>query len=192
MQESKDIQRFKEFYSKLPENYQSIVSTAILEMEKEHKIEATKKQISIKDVIGFYLKKNKMTQYKLLQLCREIDSGFSEDTYKSMRRRNLANIKDNATFKTVAEVLNIPLDDNGTPYVEYDIPDGSQTGGISKHRVYPFTSDYYSYVLEFQTNTVFQNFECLSAENRHAAAVLAESLYYNLYCPELFMPSDDF
>lgn len=53
MQESKDIQRFKEFYSKLPENYQSIVGTAILEMEKEHKIEATKKQISIKDVIGF-------------------------------------------------------------------------------------------------------------------------------------------
>ena len=189
MPESKDIQRFKEFYFKLPENYQSIVRTAVLGMEKEHKIKATKKRIRIKEVIKFYLKEKKMTQYKLLKSCTKIDPQFSEDTYKSMCRRNLANVKNNQTFKTVAAVLDIPIDNDGNPYIEYDISNGLQTGGTAKPRTYPFTSDYYSYVTEFQGNTVIENFACLSAQNGRAVATLTESLYHNLYAPEFFAPS---
>lgn len=44
-----------------------------------------------------------MTTKELLELCYEADEDFSEDTYKSILKRNLTNIQDNKTFKLVSK-----------------------------------------------------------------------------------------
>lgn len=185
------VKEFKSFYDKLPENYQKIISGTIAKMKKTHKTKFTRKALDIKHIINFYLKQNNMTTKELLGLCYEADECFSEETYKSILKRNLANIQDNETFKLVSKILKIPSDERGNVYIEYDIPKEQQIGNISTHKVYPFSSEYYPYLTEFQNNTVYDNFKCLGTEDQKAILYLTQALFYNQTSPELFMPSDD-
>lgn len=185
------VKKFKSFYDKLPKNYQRIINGTIIRMKKMHKIKPTRKVFDIKHIINFYLKQNNMTTKELLELCYEADECFSEETYKSILKRNLANIQDNETFKLVSKLLKIPSDERGNVYIEYDIPKEQQIGNISTHKVYSFSSEYYPYLTEFQNNTVYDNFKCLGTEDQRAILYLTQALFYNQTSPELFMPSED-
>lgn len=123
-------------------------------------------------------------------MCYNENSVSIEDTYKSIKRRNLVNEKDNPVIKLIAKLLKIPSDENGNFYIEFDIPKNLQIGNISKRKVYPFTSEYYSYLAEFQTNSIYSNFMCMNKENQQAILYLTKALYYNLQYPELFINPD--
>lgn len=184
------VKEFKSSYDKLSENYQRIINGTITRMKKTHKTKSTRKVFDIKHIINFYLKQNNMTTKELLELCYEADECFSEETYKSILKRNLANIQDNETFKLVSKLLKIPSDERGNVYIEYDIPKEQQIGNISTHKVYPFSSEYYPYLTEFQINTVYDNFKCLGTEDQKAILYLTQALFYNQTSPELFMHSE--
>lgn len=183
------VNEFKSVYLKLPENYKNIITGTILRMDKEHNSPPTHKIFNIKTLIKFYLSKNEMTENDLLDECYKLDKDFSEETYKSILKRNLVNVQDNKTIKLVTKILNIPSDKQGNLYIEYDIPQEFKIGNIDKQKVYPFTSDYYSYISEFQSNSVYDNFSCLPYKNQQAILYLTKALYYNQTSPELFMPS---
>lgn len=185
------VKEFKSFYDKLSENYQRIINGTITRMKKTHKTKSTRKVFDIKHIINFYLKQNNITTKELLELCYEADECFSEETYKSILKRNLANIQDNETFKLVSKLLKIPYDERGNVYIEYDIPKEQQIGNISTHKFYPFSSEYYPYLTEFQNNTVYDNFKCLGTEDQKAILYLTQALFYNQTSPELFMHSED-
>ncbi len=185
------VKEFKSFYDKLPENLQTIITETIIRMEKTHKKKSTRKIFNIKHIINFYLKQNNMTTKELLELCYEADECFSEDTYKSILKRNLANIQDNQTFKLVSKILKIPFDERGNVYIEYDISKEPQTGNICTRKVYPFSREYYPYLTEFQRNSIYDNFKCLSTQNQKAILYLTHALFYNQISPELFMHSED-
>lgn len=123
-----------------------------------------------------------MKPRELLKKCKEADECLLEDTYKSMIKRNLANPKDNDTFKLVSKILKIPFDAQGNAYIEYN---------NTTHNTYAFSNEYYSYCTEFQTKSVYENFKCLDKEDQKAVLYLTKSLFYNQTSPELFMHSED-
>ena len=184
------VKEFKSFYDKLPENLQTIITETIIRMEKTHKKKSTRKIFDIKHIINFYLKQNNMTTKELLELCYEADECFSEDTYKSILKRNLANIQDNQTFKLVSKILKIPSDERGNVYIEYDIPKEEHGANICTHKVYSFSREFYPYLSEFQNNSVYDNFNCLKTKDQKAILYLTQALYYNQTSPELFIHSE--
>lgn len=170
------FKKFKSVYHKLPKNYQNIISNTIAQMDKKHRRKPTGKKIKIKKVIDFYRRENNMSQKDLLEECKK-DVTFSEDTYKSILRRNLVKL-DNYTIKLVSKILGIP-------------DDFSVKHKSTEHKSYSFTDDYYYYLMEFQMNSVYDNFQCLSKNNQRAILYLANALYYNQIHPELFLEEDE-
>lgn len=184
------VKEFKSFYDKLPENLQTIITETIIRMEKTHKKKSTRKIFNIKHIINFYLKQNNMTTKELLELCYEADECFSEDTYKSILKRNLANIQDNQTFKLVSKILKIPFDERGNVYIEYDISKEPQTGNICTRKVYPFSREYYPYLTEFQRNisTLFNLFTPFNINNNIICFIrrIYITEIYNFICNNIF------
>lgn len=184
---------FKEYYSKLPENLQNIMQRTIHMMSKNHKILPPKKRINVKEVVDYYRKKKEWSVNHLLALCaencNEDEKEISSDTYYSIMKRNVVNIKNNKLLKKIIEVLDIPTDNSGNIlFIEHDY-----LSPITKttHKSPAFTHEYYEYLVEFQNNSVYYNFECLDEKNKRAMTYLAKSLYYNQTCSERFMINPD-
>ena len=182
--------QFQTYYDKLPENYKHIILQTMRRMQKSSNEKPPKKKINLKNTINEYLKRNNMKETELLEKCIDLDIGFSEDTYKSIKKRNIVNISKNETLKIVASILNIPSDENGNLYIEYEIPEELQIGNINKHRVYSYTNEYYSYMTKYDSNSILYSFKHLSKQNQGAITYLTTALYYNISSPELFLPND--
>ena len=205
---------FKEAYFRLQKNLQNIINETIRRMSKIHHKEYPKKYLDIPKIIKYYRKKRNLTVEELLSLCSEAGYNISENTYKSIMKRNVVRVRNNETLKALVDVLKIPTNESGSVlYIERfcreivsadQIKKQKKTVKLAKqdkhikwtiknkklHQIL-FTSAGSDYILEFQNNSVFSNFNCLDHQNQRAIIFLIKSLYDNQMTPERFMNNEN-
>ncbi|MCI6616729.1 hypothetical protein [Ruminococcus sp.] len=183
------LTKFINFYLKLPENLQTIITGTILRMSKEHKDKLPKKRINVPLIIDYYRKKKNWTIERLMEECVKKDECFSRETYKSIMRRNIVKIKENLTIKDLIDVLEIPTDEDGNIiFNENNYPTPT---GLTPITFEKYTDEYKDYIFEFNQASVYHNFNCLNEDNQKAIIYLTRSLYYNQFAPEQFTFQDE-
>lgn len=177
------MDNFIKIYNELNTNLQRIVAETILRMEKNHKVHLDRKKWKLRPIVKFYAAKAGVT-YEQIMGSTGIEDNFFKDILKSDRM----NIKNNLAVQNIIEFLNIPVDKSGNPYIaKKDIEElyGKEDEDFPEKQ-YRFRDEYYDYIMEFQSNSVYDNFECLSEANKAAVLYLVDALYKNEICPELF------
>lgn len=197
-EDKKLLREFSTTFSELPENYKTIVTNTIGYMEKNHKMQTVKKEINLKQLIKHYRKLNDdMSENELLDKCAELDDCFNEETYKSIVKRNLVKLKDNPTMQTVAQVLGIPFDENGIPYIDKGSKNEkkklnkSLNEKLIPERIYTLTDEYIKYSNEFQIIGIKESFKLLSINDMRAITYLVKALKENILAPELFYHTEE-
>ena len=181
-------EEFKKSFDKLSSGYKKIIAQTIRKMDKTHKLKKPKKIIRVKAIVDYYRKQQGLKQRELIDKLSQIDSVFSEDTYMSILKRNLANVKDNATMKLIVQVLGIPTDSNGIPYILRKLPDTGKSSIIDKteYKQYYYTQETSNYMLEFQIDDVYNAFKKLNENNKKAVLYLVHSLNNYTIAPDVF------
>ncbi len=183
------LTKFKNYYLKLPENLQTIISGTIFRMSKEHHKKLTKRRINVPLIIDYYRKKKNWTTEDLLSECSKRDKSISGETYKSIMKRNIVKVKENPTIQILIDVLEIPTYEDGNIIFNennYPTPTGLKPITLKK-----YTNEYKDYIFEHNSGSVYHNFNCLNEDNQKAIIYLTRSLYYNQFAPEQFTFQDE-
>jgi|GEM_PF-5722976 hypothetical protein len=186
-------EEFKKAFDSLSYAYKKIIAQVIRMMDKTHKFKKPKKIIRVKAIVDYYRKQKGLKQRELIDKLSQNDPAFSEDTYMSILKRNLVNVKDNATMKSIEEVLGISVDSNGIPYILRKLPDTGNSSIIDKteYKQYYYTKETSNYMLEFQIDDVYNAFKKLNENNKKAVLYLVHSLNNYTIAPDVFENDED-
>ena len=179
-------EEFKKAFDSLSYAYKKIIVQVIRMMDKKN--EKVKKFIDIRKLINYYRERKGLTHEQLINEISQIDSTFNENTYYSILKRNLVDIKNNETIKLIVQVLDIPVDSNGIPYISRKLPYADENSFLYKteHKDYVFTPEALECLTKFHQNSIYYGFDMLSEKDKKIILYLVHCFNNYTIAPDVF------